>query len=333
MSQPLVTIIIPAFNRASLIGETLDSIIGQTYPHWECIVIDDGSEDGTQEVVKSYVQKEGRIQFWQRTRLPKGAPTCRNMGLEVAKGDYIIFFDSDDLFAPDCLERRVKTAQQQELDFYLFQGGIFSEKVGDNPNVIGTPNKTNGKIGLAEYLEPTPRWCNPSALWQKEAILKLGWDESLKVWQDVDLYIRAIIDDFQFDFYDLGPDFYWRHHFDDKHRISNKRFSSPYIESKLSSVHKLLGLANEEEQTLLKKIMAKDMFHMIERNAIESQVDKQVFRKLVNLYLPLVQSSFTRSMCSAYFRVVHFFNRTKIPFIKGFLAKTVGRMLLSSLSK
>lgn len=56
MKEPLVSIIIPTFNRAHLIGETLDSIIAQTYTHWECIVVDDGSTDNTEEIMNSYQQ-------------------------------------------------------------------------------------------------------------------------------------------------------------------------------------------------------------------------------------------------------------------------------------
>ena len=63
-NQPLVSIIIPTYNRANLIGETLDSIISQTYKNWECIVVDDGSSDYTNEVMQAYVGGEWRSEFW-----------------------------------------------------------------------------------------------------------------------------------------------------------------------------------------------------------------------------------------------------------------------------
>src|SRR5690554_6036808 len=93
--QPLVSIIIPVFNRANLIGETLDSVLTQCYSNWECIVIDDGSTDHTIEIINGFCIKDYRFKLFIRNREPKGAPTCRNIGLSIANGQYINFFDSD----------------------------------------------------------------------------------------------------------------------------------------------------------------------------------------------------------------------------------------------
>ena len=77
----LVSIIIPTYNREHLIGETLNSIIAQTHTNWECIVVDDGSTDNTEEVLKNYKEKDKRFIFLKRPdNLPKGANTCRNIG-------------------------------------------------------------------------------------------------------------------------------------------------------------------------------------------------------------------------------------------------------------
>lgn len=329
--KPLISIIIPSFNRAALIGKTLDSIIVQTYPNWECIVVDDGSSDNTIEVVQSYVNQDTRFALYQRERLPKGAPTCRNIGLEYAKGQYIIFFDSDDLFVENCLERRVKATQEQALDFYVFQGGILTKEIEPNLPVVGRPNFIDNKIGLKEYLEPSPNWTTGSCLWEKNAIQKLKWDENLKVWQDVDLYIRAIIEQYQFNFFDGTPDFYWRHHFEDKERISNRRLSTPYIKSKLLAIQNIIQLCDAKNQEILKRIMTKDMFSALEKNAIEQSSTKVEFRTNLSLYLNLINSSLRKFLHSTYLRIIYFLNRTKIPYIKGLLAKTVGKMLKSAL--
>ena len=66
MKQALISIIIPTFNRAHLIGETLDSVLAQTYPNWECIIVDDGSTDTTDEVVGEYVKKDSRFLYHHR---------------------------------------------------------------------------------------------------------------------------------------------------------------------------------------------------------------------------------------------------------------------------
>ena len=119
LEQPLVSIIIPTYNRAHLIGETLDSVLAQTYQNWECLVVDDGSTDGTKSVISQYITNDGRIKFFKRPEnKPKGANACRNIGLNEAQGKYIVFFDSDDLMYIDFIEKQAKTLKDnEELDF------------------------------------------------------------------------------------------------------------------------------------------------------------------------------------------------------------------------
>ena len=114
---PLVSIIIPTYNRAHLIGETLDSILAQTYQNWECIVVDDGSTDDTKAIVTEYSKKDARFQYFSRpTNKPKGANACRNYGYEKSKGEYIQWFDSDDLMHPKKLGIKIKYAFSEKAD-------------------------------------------------------------------------------------------------------------------------------------------------------------------------------------------------------------------------
>ena len=106
--NPLLSIIIPTYNRAHLIGETLDSVLGQTYKNWECIIVDDGSTDKTPEVIANYIQKDSRFQFYNRpSDRPKGANACRNFGYEISTGKYVKWFDSDDIMHPEFLEKQI----------------------------------------------------------------------------------------------------------------------------------------------------------------------------------------------------------------------------------
>jgi glycosyltransferase involved in cell wall biosynthesis len=90
----MVSVIIPVFNRAELISETLNSIIEQTYKNWEFIVIDDGSTDYTDELLKFYCEKDSRISFYHLPKdQPKGANACRNYGFEMSSGEYVKWFD------------------------------------------------------------------------------------------------------------------------------------------------------------------------------------------------------------------------------------------------
>ena len=123
-----VSIVIPNYNRETLIGETLDSIISQTYDNWECIIVDDGSTDSSLAVIEDYVKNESRLQLVQRDATqPKGANSCRNIGLRSATGDYIIYFDSDDLMTNDHLEKKISFVVNGGLDYAVFKSKHFNQ--------------------------------------------------------------------------------------------------------------------------------------------------------------------------------------------------------------
>lgn len=110
MNQLLISIIIPTFNRAHLLSDTLDSLLQQTYNQWECIVVDDGSTDNTADLMGKYLAKDARFQYYNRPdSKSKGPNSCRNFGFEMSKGDYVQWFDSDDRYFPFALETYIRT--------------------------------------------------------------------------------------------------------------------------------------------------------------------------------------------------------------------------------
>jgi glycosyltransferase involved in cell wall biosynthesis len=112
MANPLISCIIPVFNGERYLGEALDSILAQTYRPIEIIVVDDGSTDGTGELVARYGH---RIRYFRQNN--EGAPTARNAGLSAARGAFVAFLDSDDLWQPDKLERQMARFEARpELD-------------------------------------------------------------------------------------------------------------------------------------------------------------------------------------------------------------------------
>lgn len=104
-NSPTVSVIIPTYDRAHLIGRAVQSVLNQSYGDFEIIVVDDGSSDNIEEVVKSF--KDERIKYIKHEK-NKGAPTARNTGIKAAKGEYIAFQDSDDEWLPGKLERQMK---------------------------------------------------------------------------------------------------------------------------------------------------------------------------------------------------------------------------------
>ncbi len=112
--KPLVSVVVPAFNRAAAIGDCLRSVQVQTYQNWEVIVVDDGSVDGTAEVVTQLGAKDSRIRLLRQDH-NRGAQAARNAGIRAARGEWIAFLDSDDLFLPCSLERRLEVAIRERV--------------------------------------------------------------------------------------------------------------------------------------------------------------------------------------------------------------------------
>lgn len=187
MEQPLVSIIIPTFNRAILIGETLIYVLSQTYENWECIVVDDGSNDDTKEVVEQYSKKDNRIKYLINSQ-KKGAQGARNTGLITASGKFIIFFDSDNVMFKDYLERKVSYFEKNsEVDIVT----SFSHVLDEDSIMIGTFCWiTKGNIHKS-ILERSTYVDNNSAMIRKSFLDKSELlDENCPSYQEWDLHIH-----------------------------------------------------------------------------------------------------------------------------------------------
>lgn len=103
-AAPLVSVIMAAYNCEKYIGEAIESVIAQTYPHWELLCIDDCSTDGTREIIRRYADADGRVRLLPNEQ-NMGAAATRNRGIEAARGEFIAILDSDDVSMPDRLER------------------------------------------------------------------------------------------------------------------------------------------------------------------------------------------------------------------------------------
>ena len=116
----MISIIIATYNRATYIAETLTAIQHQTYADFECIIIDDGSTDQTDEIVQEFVNNDERFTYLRRPEhVPKGANYSRNYGYTLSKGDYVKFFDSDDVMLPHHLETSMKYLKEGNYDFVV----------------------------------------------------------------------------------------------------------------------------------------------------------------------------------------------------------------------
>lgn len=106
-----VSIITPAYNASRFIAQTIDSVIAQTHPDWEMLIVDDGSKDNTAEIIEEYASKEPRIKLIKQQNA--GSAAARNNALRNASGKYICFLDADDLWDPNFLESQIKFMAQK----------------------------------------------------------------------------------------------------------------------------------------------------------------------------------------------------------------------------
>lgn len=112
----LVSIITPCYSNASFIAETIESVIAQSYEDWEMIIVDDNSTDTSADIIRAYTAKDRRIKFIPLV-VNSGAENARNTAIEAAKGRYIAFLDSDDLWLTDKLEQQLKFMKTHHLAF------------------------------------------------------------------------------------------------------------------------------------------------------------------------------------------------------------------------
>lgn len=130
----LITIITPTYNCGKYISETIDSVISQSYTDWEMLIIDDCSTDDTKEIVTGYSRKDSRIKYY-RLEKNSGAAVARNYALSMARGRWIAFLDSDDIWLPDKLERQTGFMVSNGYSFSYHKYHEISED-GNNLNII-----------------------------------------------------------------------------------------------------------------------------------------------------------------------------------------------------
>lgn len=122
-----VSIIIPCYNQGQYLPEALQSILEQTYQNWECIIVNDGSTDNTEQVAQEWLEKDARFKYAYKENV--GLSSARNTGLDFAKGDFIQFLDSDDFLAPEKLILSVESFQENyTIDVVITDYNIFNSR-------------------------------------------------------------------------------------------------------------------------------------------------------------------------------------------------------------
>jgi glycosyltransferase involved in cell wall biosynthesis len=188
--KELISIIIPTYNRGHIILETLNSILNQSNSNWECIIIDDGSTDNTEEILNEFIKKDARFQYYKRpVERRKGPSSCRNYGFELSKGDFINWFDSDDLYLPNAFQNFVANFDLN-TDVVVSKLEIIDFETGNkiNENVIFSQNCIQDYYlrNIVFYV------CGP--VWKRSFLMKKKelFDERISNLDDWDFNLRML---------------------------------------------------------------------------------------------------------------------------------------------
>lgn len=193
--QSLVSIIIPTYNRAHLIAMTLESVQAQSYSHWECIIVDDGSTDATDKVVAEFCKKDARFKYHTRpSEKQKGANACRNHGVQVSNGDFIQLLDSDDILEEFCLLERVELfSKNADFDLLIRDTGLLIESEKQDKSInLDTMDGMDRETYLRMFLRYELPWHTSSALYKRKLFEKCSFDENLQRFQDVSFNIKVL---------------------------------------------------------------------------------------------------------------------------------------------
>ena len=208
----LVSLIIPCYNYGWLLPETLDSVLAQTYPHWECLIIDDGSTDNSRSVAERYVQRDARFRYLYQVN--KGMSAARNAGVAAATGDYVQFLDADDLLAPRKLELQVAFLEAHPSvdlvygDMRYFRHGTLTE-LSQSMDMLNKPwmsgEEGQGEVLINAIVEKNLMVVN-APLTRAELLRRVGpFAEDLRSVEDWEFWVRCAMAGAHFR-YDPSPE-------------------------------------------------------------------------------------------------------------------------------
>jgi glycosyltransferase involved in cell wall biosynthesis len=184
MINPFFSIVIPTYNRANLIGKTINSILQQQYTNYEIIIVDDGSTDNTEAAIKPFLSSD-RVTYFKKENAERAA--ARNFGTGKATGDYISWFDSDDLMLPNHLEEAVKMIQQyKQPEIFALSFTIATPELKTVRQVILPAAACNAILYKQNILA-----CNPVFV-RKDIAIRFPFNETraLSASEDYELWLR-----------------------------------------------------------------------------------------------------------------------------------------------
>ncbi|RZK12553.1 MAG: glycosyltransferase family 2 protein [Flavobacterium sp.] len=284
----MISVVIPHYNRSLLLKDALQSIQNQTFQDWEVIIVDDGSEEEQIATIFEYIQEEKRFTLLKRASPKKGPSACRNQGVVNAKGEFVVFLDSDDLLKNFCLQQRYEViGNNPTIGIAVFLIENFTRIPGDLQTIFNSEFSKENLAGA--FLENNNPWQTMAPIWRTSFFRTVGgFDENLLFMEDPDLHLRALktdIDKLKI-CYDKPADCFYRIHHNDKTK------SGFYLNSILYRILFFKKIVLEEEGSVFyiqhKEQIRKGMLNLL-NNFLYYRVNE--FRDLFKQFAILVSES------------------------------------------
>ena len=313
----IISIVIPVHNRENLIRETLESINHQNSDAYEVIIVDDHSSDNSYIVAQKYNEKLKNFKLYKRKSTIKGAASCRNEGINLATGDYIMFLDSDDIMDENCINNRLKLIKKNEnYTFYVFPTALFNEDY----KVNYLTNNFFYENGLEGFLNYEGGWHTSSSVFKTDFLKKNHYfDINAISWQDVEFHIRAILKDLNFKIFpNQNPDVFIRQA--SHSRISNSKWNYEKLNSRINLISQIekeiISYTNSDKYTRYFKIQYLWFLNLAARNLTKIQ-----FKYLLQKMYTQSNLKFSRKDL-IFLKAQNYFSNKDIPFVPAILFRT-----------
>ncbi|MBR9915486.1 MAG: glycosyltransferase family 2 protein [Algicola sp.] len=326
MKTPLISIIIPVYNREAYISETLESVLNQTYTAWECLVVDDGSTDKTVKIVEGYASRYANVTLYHRPiARPKGGNAARNYGFENSKGDYVIFLDSDDQLMAEALANRQACLQRDAYDCCIHPTLVFKSQPGDSELLWNSlPERMSNDQALVRFLNTDMPWQTNGVTWSRSFFKSFGiWDERLKAWQDWELHCRALLAAPNI-YISETPDNYYRYM--TQSGIASKHQNSEYTEAVEQAIK---GIVHQLQQQRISEPVQKAMRKLLLRRFIAFNLRQGHLWRPVSLFFETDLKPFISAI--DYFKFYLLFLLGKSTKLRTYLLKNRYRVLQSDM--
>jgi len=182
---PLVSVVIPSYNAARFVADAVQSVLAQTYPNLEVLVIDDGSTDDTRQVMEQFAS-DARVNYHYQTN--RGESGARNTGIRLARGEFIAYCDADDLWEPRKLEVQIPCFDGRP-ELGVVYTNVIHVDANNQPMETYQTMRHNGRISAKLLMENFVTGA-ASIIRKKYFDLVGGYDESLRTCQDYDMWLR-----------------------------------------------------------------------------------------------------------------------------------------------